>query len=83
MATGGHRPLSEPEIVQLATALTADSMKIIALGKFGLKNVEVKNAERDTKSTQEFNREILHIWKFRNPGSDQVVVSLERSNYFF
>ena len=59
--------LTEPLIVQLATAIPVDVMEKIALGHFGLSHAVVKNIRSDVRNAQAMSREILRTWAYRNP----------------
>ena len=75
MESGGEMTLSEPVVVQLAAAISVDDMKTIALLKMDFTDTQVKHIERDTETSEAFNREILFRWKKKNPGPDQMKVN--------
>ena len=75
MATGGRSDqLTNTQIGRLAAAISANDMASIAVNYMGISDVKVKHAERDTRNSEAFNREIFHHWKNQNP-DDQVKVS--------
>ena len=59
--------LTEPIIVQLASAISVDKMEKIALGHLGISNPVVKNIRTDEKNADAISREMIRTWAYRNP----------------
>ena len=77
MATSSQdEHLTNRQIVRLASAIEYKKMKSIALGYLGLSVEKISSLSQTRREDYEaFNREIIHNWRCRNPGSDQIKVS--------
>ena len=77
MATGGNVSLTDNEIEQLAQVIIAKNMASIALKDLGLPHETVENLRSIRQNDYvAFNRDLLVLWRNKNPGINQIQVSL-------
>ena len=76
MATGGDLTLTDREIEDLAQVIVMKHMATVAIKYLGLPYETVENQKliRQGDSTG-FNRDLLILWRNKNPGINQVQVS--------
>ena len=76
--------LTEPKIVDLGAALFQENINTIALKYLGFENeTKVSNICSDSNEAEEFNRNIVRDWIYRNPDCDQVQVRMIISLHTF
>ena len=75
MATGGDLSLTDSEIEGLAREMEARKMESIAIADLGIGIETVNNLKvmRQNDLTA-FNRDLLVLWRNKNPGINQVQV---------
>ena len=67
--------LTNKQIVRLAASIEATHMPVIAEGYMNIDDVTIKNKKSENKDdTEAFNREIIKIWRNKNP-DNQIKVS--------
>ena len=64
--------LTEEQIFRLADAISADNMMSIAFGYMDISNETIKNLRRDASNSEAFNRDIIKLWKNRNPKNSRM-----------
>ena len=77
MATGGDRNLTDGEIEKLAEAIEVTKMETIAISYLKIQSEMVANwrvAHQGNPTA--FNRSLLNLWKYMNPGGNQAQVSV-------
>ena len=62
--------LSDELITRLAMNLSADKMYSVASGWLGFKFDELDNVKRDFRNSDEFNREVLRMWRNQKHDED-------------
>ena len=68
------KQLTQKQIVRLGASISADSMAAIAEGYMDISDETIKNIKSENKKAEAFNREIIKIWRNKNP-DDQLKVS--------
>ena len=67
--------LTNKQIVRLAASISSTNMVAIARGYMDIGDVTIKNKKSENKDdTEGFNREIITIWRNKNP-DNQIKVS--------
>ena len=68
--------VTDRQIEDLAQVVVSKHMATIAIKYLGLTQVTVDNLRRDRQGdSTAFNRDVLVLWRNRNPGINQVQVS--------
>ena len=74
--------LTNRHYVRLGRAISSPDMESIALGYLNIDDEIIKSLRYEHRGNSEaFNRDILKRWAYRNPGSNQVKVRKQISNY--
>ena len=77
MATGGDLTLTDTQIEDLAQIIVSKHMATIAIKYLGIPQETVENLRRDRQGDSiAFNRDVLVLWRNKNPGVNQVQVSI-------
>ena len=80
MATGGDVSLTDSDIEQLAQVIIAKNLESIALKDLGLPHETVENLKLIRQGDYvAFNRDLLVLWRNKNPAINQVQVSKKRT----
>ena len=78
MATGGDTALGDDLIERLAQVIDTTKMETIAINYFKIPSVTLKNERFDNQgNAMAFNRSMLTKLRNRNPGGNQIQVSLK------
>ena len=76
MATGGSMDLSDDLIEKLSQTIVVTKMETIAISYLNIQSETVANLRiAHQGNPTAFNRSLLNLWKYMNPGIDQVQVS--------
>ena len=76
MATGGNVSLSDDLIEKLAQVIVVTKMETIAISYLRIQSETVINLRIAHQGNPiAFNRSLLNLWKYMNPGMDQAQVS--------
>ena len=76
MATGGDVTLTDSEIEELARSIIAKNLTTIALNDLGVGYETTENLKLIRQSDYvAYNRDLLMLWRNKNPGINQVQVS--------
>ena len=75
MVTGGDFSITDQKIEDLAQVIVSKHMATIAIKYLRLPYEPVQNLERDSKDSTAFNRDLLVLWRNKNPGINQSQVS--------
>ena len=76
MATGGDLTLADREIEDLAQVIVMKHMATVAIKYLGLPYETVENQKLIRQGDSAgFNRDLLILWRNKNPGINQVQVS--------
>ena len=76
MATGGDVHLTDTEIEELARVIITKHMASIAIKDLGIPQETVENRKLIRQGDYvAFNRDLLSLWRNKNPGINQVQVS--------
>ena len=77
----GTGRLTNPQIVQLASAIPARFMKPIAEGFMDISAETLVNLEDTHRSDiHAFSREAIRTWSYKNSGNDQIEVSTQTTD---
>ena len=72
----GQINLKDTQIEDLSKVIATKHMTTIAIKYLGLPYETVENLKRDNKDNSvAFNRDLLILWRNKNPGTNQVQVS--------
>ena len=67
MATRDPDQLTRKQIVQLAAAISANNMAVIAEGYMDIEDVKIKNLRYENKDNAEaFNMDVIKYWRNKN-----------------
>ncbi len=58
--------LSDPQIVHLASQISAKKMELIAVSSLGLSEIQVENMRHEHGDNVKFNSQVLFTWKHMN-----------------
>ena len=79
MASKEHGKLSNQQIVRLGVEISTQAMESLAKGYLDISDARIKSLKEQHKNNVDaFNRELITIWSYRNPGENQVVVSVTK-----
>ena len=83
MATGGNTDLNDDLTERLAGAIEVTKMETIAISYLKIKSETVSYLRvAHQGNPTAFNRSLLNLWKYMNPGTDQVQVSSASNDQF-
>ena len=78
MATGGDMYLTDELIERLAQKIVTTDMETIAISYLKIQSETVTNLNiAHRRNPTAFNRSILNLWKYMNPGDNQIQVSFQ------
>ena len=76
MASKEHGKLSNQQIVRLGVEISTQAMESLAKGYLDISDARIKSLKDQYQhNVDAFNRELITIWSYRNPGENQVEVS--------
>ena len=78
MAASEKGRLTKRQIVRLAAAISTANMESIALGYLDVDEEDIDSLKDEHKNNgEQFKREVLRKWLYKNSGSNQVKVRLQ------
>ena len=79
MASNQHGELSGTQIVRLGKEISTQAMESLAEGYLEISDARIKSLKEQHKNNVDaFNRELIRNWGQRNPGENQVQVSVTK-----
>ena len=79
MASKEHGKLSNQQIVRLGVEISTQAMESLAKGYLDISDARIKSLkDHYNQNMDAFNRELITIWSYGNPGENQVEVSVTK-----
>ena len=74
-----HGKLSNLQIVRLGVEISISAMESLAKGYLEISDARIESLKEQHKHNMDaFNRELITIWSYRNPGENQVEVTVTK-----